>query len=104
MRTIAFITQKGGAGKTTLAASVAVAAAGAGEKVIAFDLDVQASLVRWGERRKDADAPGGVLVVEVGIGQAEPVAGLFAAAGLAPSPPRPDLNGTPRALVAWKRA
>ncbi len=62
MRTIAFITQKGGAGKTTLAASVAVAAAGAGEKVIAFDLDVQASLVRWGERRKDADAPGGVLV------------------------------------------
>jgi release factor glutamine methyltransferase len=49
-------------------------------------------------------APGGVLVVELGIGQAEPVAHLFAAAGLAPSPPRPDLNGTPRALVAWKRA
>jgi release factor glutamine methyltransferase len=49
-------------------------------------------------------APGGVLVVELGIGQAEPVAEFFAAAGLAPSPPRPDLNGTPRALVAWKRA
>jgi release factor glutamine methyltransferase len=49
-------------------------------------------------------APGGVLVVELGGGQAEPVAHLFAAAGLAPSPPRPDLNGTPRALVAWKRA
>jgi release factor glutamine methyltransferase len=48
--------------------------------------------------------PGGVLVVELGIGQAEPVADLFAAAGLAPSPPRPDLSGTPRALVAWKRA
>jgi chromosome partitioning protein len=62
MRTIAFITQKGGAGKTTLAASVAVAAAGAGEKVIAFDLDLQASLVRWGKRRKDAYAPTGVLV------------------------------------------
>jgi chromosome partitioning protein len=62
MRTIAFITQKGGAGKTTLAASVAVAAAGAGEKVIAFDLDVQASLVHWGERRKGAHAPSGVLV------------------------------------------
>ncbi len=49
-------------------------------------------------------APGGVLVVELGAGQAEPVADLFAAAGLAPSPPRPDLNGTLRALVAWKRA
>jgi release factor glutamine methyltransferase len=48
--------------------------------------------------------PGGVLVVELGIGQAEPVAHLFAAAGLAPSPPRPDLNGTPRALVVRKRA
>jgi release factor glutamine methyltransferase len=49
-------------------------------------------------------APGGVLVVELGIGQAEPVAHLFAAAGLAPSPPHPDLNGQPRALVASKRA
>jgi release factor glutamine methyltransferase len=49
-------------------------------------------------------APGGALVVELGIGQAEPVAGLFAAAGLAPSPPRPDLSGVPRALVARKRA
>jgi release factor glutamine methyltransferase len=49
-------------------------------------------------------APGGVLVVELGIGQAEPVAQLFAAAGLAPSPPYPDLNSTPRALVARKRA
>ena len=47
-------------------------------------------------------APGGVLVVELGVGQAEPVAALFAAAGLAPSPPRPDLNGVPRALVAGK--
>ena len=49
-------------------------------------------------------APDGVLVVELGIGQAEPVADLFAAVGLAPSPPRPDLNGTPRSLVAWKWA
>jgi release factor glutamine methyltransferase len=49
-------------------------------------------------------APGGILVVELGIRQAEPVAHLFAAAGLAPSPPRPDLNGTPRALVGRKPA
>jgi release factor glutamine methyltransferase len=49
-------------------------------------------------------APGGTLVVELGIGQAEPVAALFAAAGLAPTTPRNDLNGAPRALVASKGA
>jgi chromosome partitioning protein len=62
MRTVAFITQKGGAGKTTLAASVAVAAADAGERVIAFDLDLQASLLRWGERRKDTRTRSKVMV------------------------------------------
>jgi release factor glutamine methyltransferase len=45
-------------------------------------------------------APRGAVVVELGAGQAEPVAALFAAAGLAPSPPQPDFNGVPRALVA----
>jgi release factor glutamine methyltransferase len=49
-------------------------------------------------------APGGTLIVELGIGQAEPVSALFAAAGLAPASPRPDLNGVPRALVARRRA
>jgi release factor glutamine methyltransferase len=49
-------------------------------------------------------APHGVLVVELGIGQMEPVAALFAAAGLAPLPPRSDLSGVPRALVTEKRA
>jgi release factor glutamine methyltransferase len=47
-------------------------------------------------------APDGVLAVELGAGQAEPVTALFVAAGLAPSPPRPDLNGVPRALVVRK--
>lgn len=56
MQTVAFVTQKGGAGKTTLAASMAVAAAGAGEKVIALDLDPQGSLASWGERR-DGQGP-----------------------------------------------
>ena len=55
MRTIAFLTQKGGAGKTTLAASLAVAAAATGERVIALDLDPQGSLARWGERREAAE-------------------------------------------------
>ena len=57
MRTIAFLTHKGGAGKTTLAASLAVAAPSAGEKVIALDLDPQASLLRWGKRREAAKVP-----------------------------------------------
>jgi release factor glutamine methyltransferase len=46
----------------------------------------------------------GVVVVELGIDLAAPVRALFAAAGLAPSPPHPDLNNVPRALVARKRA
>ena len=62
MRSIAFLTQKGGAGKTTLTASLAVAAAAAGEKVIALDLDLQGSLVRWSERRKAANAPNTVVI------------------------------------------
>lgn len=45
-------------------------------------------------------ARNGVLVVELGRGKVEPVAALIAAAGLAPMAPQPDLNGTPRALIA----
>lgn len=45
---------------------------------------------------------GGSLIVELGAGQHENVAAIVAAAGLAPRPPRPDLLGIPRALVAEK--
>jgi chromosome partitioning protein len=62
MRTIAFLTQKGGAGKTSLAASLAVAAAQAGESVIALDLDPQASLLRWGKYREATNAPNKVMI------------------------------------------
>jgi release factor glutamine methyltransferase len=44
-------------------------------------------------------APRGALVVEIGQGQAGAVSALFAAAGLAPGPPRHDLAGMARALV-----
>ena len=62
MRSIAFLSQKGGVGRTTLAASLAVAAAGAGERVVALDLDPQASLVSWGERRKAANTPNKLVI------------------------------------------
>lgn len=62
MRVIAFLTQKGGSGKTTLAASLAEMAASSGEKVIALDLDPQQSLVRWSERRQSANARNKVIV------------------------------------------
>jgi chromosome partitioning protein len=62
MRSIAFLTQKGGAGKTTLAASLAEMAASTGEKVIALDLDPQQSLLRWGKRRESANARNKVIV------------------------------------------
>ena len=56
MRVVALVTQKGGTGKSTLAASLAIAAEAAGEKVAALDLDPQASLTNWGQRRQ-ADTP-----------------------------------------------
>jgi chromosome partitioning protein len=62
MRTVAFLTQKGGTGKTTLAASLAEAAAAAGERVIALDLDPQGSLLRWAKRRETAKADNKVIV------------------------------------------
>ena len=56
MKTLAFMTQKGGTGKTTLAASMAIAAQEAGERVYMVDLDPQGSLTAWHNRRK-ADEP-----------------------------------------------
>ncbi len=56
MKTIAFVTQKGGAGKTTLAASLAIAAEQAGEKVALLDLDPQNSLTLWADNR-EVDTP-----------------------------------------------
>ncbi len=48
--------------------------------------------------------PGGIAIVELATGQAANVAALFAGAGLAPMPPRADLNAVPRALLARKRS
>lgn len=45
-------------------------------------------------------APEGILVVELGAGQAAPVAELMLAEGLTPEAPKPDLSGHFRALLA----
>lgn len=56
MRTIALISQKGGAGKTTLAIALAVAAERAGLTSVVVDLDPQASATQWSDLR-EAQSP-----------------------------------------------
>jgi chromosome partitioning protein len=52
MKTIAIISQKGGAGKTTVAIHLAVAAEQKGMKTALFDLDPQASAASWSDKRQ----------------------------------------------------
>ena len=56
MRTICITAQKGGAGKTTLARNLAVAAVQDGQRVLCLDLDPQQSLRQWWQGR-EGDAP-----------------------------------------------
>lgn len=56
MKTVALISQKGGAGKTTLAVCLAVAAEQAGQTSVILDLDPQATACNWADRRQ-SDTP-----------------------------------------------
>ena len=74
MKTIAIISQKGGAGKTTLSVHMATAAALSGHSAAIIDLDPQGTAASWGDRRR-ADTP------EVVSGQATRLGVLVEAAG-----------------------
>lgn len=55
MKVLALVSRKGGSGKTTVAACLAVAAVRAGLRVAAIDIDPQKSLSAWGKRREAKD-------------------------------------------------
>lgn len=57
MKTIAIVSRKGGAGKTTIALHLAVALEALGLTVAVFDLDPQASATIWGDRRGGDSGP-----------------------------------------------
>jgi chromosome partitioning protein len=54
MRVVAFVTQKGGSGKTTLCVNLAVAAEQSGAQVLVVDLDPQATAEAWYQDREAA--------------------------------------------------
>jgi chromosome partitioning protein len=51
MKAIAFVTQKGGSGKSTLCINLAVAAQAAGASVCILEMDRQATVSDWAESR-----------------------------------------------------
>jgi len=51
IRTIAIVSEKGGAGKTTLAVNLAVIAENSGRATVVFDLDPRANAAIWGDAR-----------------------------------------------------
>ena len=53
MKVVAVVSQKGGAGKTTLALHIAVAAERAGFSAAILDMDPQGTAERWSEWRKE---------------------------------------------------
>ena len=55
MKTVSIISQKGGAGKTTLALNLAGASESAGFQTVVIDLDPQASAKGWHDHRNQED-------------------------------------------------
>jgi chromosome partitioning protein len=64
MKVIAFLSQKGGSGKTTLSVHTAVAAHESGTSVVLVDTDPQKSATVWGDAREAKASP---IVVTRGV-------------------------------------
>jgi chromosome partitioning protein len=62
-KVLAFLGQKGGSGKTTLAVHVAVAAQSDGEQVLLVCTDPQASAIAWGDASKNERHLGSPIVL-----------------------------------------
>lgn len=78
MKTLAVLSRKGGAGKTTVALHLAVTAQASGRRVALVDMDPQRSAADWW-RSRAADTP---ELVEAEPGQLAPVAKAAKAAGV----------------------
>lgn len=99
MDILAVISQKGGAGKTSLAVALAVSAERAGRRTVIIDVDPQATAAAWADRR-DTRPP---LVVSAQPARLAAVLAVAAAGGLdlavIDTPPRAE-----QAAIAAARA
>lgn len=78
MQVISVLSNKGGAGKTTMALSIAVAAVEDGKTVAVIDLDPQSSAAEWGDGRESEEP----VVVSAQATRLEPVLAEAANAGV----------------------
>ena len=72
MPVIVVAASKGGTGKTTLAAALAVEASNRGREVMLLDADPQQSLARWYELRVAAEDDEPIMLIEAGQPMAPP--------------------------------
>ena len=77
MKTIAIASQKGGAGKTTIAIHLLVLAMQQGMKVLIIDLDTQGSVSAWWKKRQKNDPDDTIQLVQ---GQSERLGDILGAA------------------------
>ena len=101
MRTIAIVSQKGGAGKTTLAVHLAVAAAASGRVTLLLDADAQATASRWAQWREGKEPE----VIDCGApsllaGKLAAAQKLGAEVAIIDTPPHADLMARQAAKLA----